>query len=129
MLGLWVLSLRTRKRRKREAASAASAVQSEIKDISGPPLSKGILPISTTSYSQTTRSYPSLKSDLERGSTYFGVQVFSYLELEEATHNFDPARELGDGGFGAVYYGKERSRKLIRHSNISEYFIDSAVSS
>ncbi|PKI32199.1 hypothetical protein CRG98_047408, partial [Punica granatum] len=106
LLGFWIFSIRTKKRRKREAAAAAaSAAESRSKDISGPPpSSKGILPISTTSYSRTTPSYPSSKSDLEKGSTYFGVQVFSYVELEEATHNFDPARELGDGGFGTVYY-------------------------
>lgn len=35
------------------------------------------------------------------------MQVFNYSELEEATDNFNSARELGDGGFGTVYYGKE----------------------
>lgn len=40
-------------------------------------------------------------------SFYFGVQVFSYDELQEATKNFDPSMELGDGGFGTVYYGNK----------------------
>jgi hypothetical protein len=31
--------------------------------------------------------------------------VFSYNELEEATNCFDSSKELGDGGFGTVYYG------------------------
>ncbi|CAA0817268.1 Protein kinase family protein [Striga hermonthica] len=44
-------------------------------------------------------------SNLGWGSMYYGVQVFDYAELEEATDNFDPSRILGDGGFGTVYHG------------------------
>ncbi|XP_050902729.1 LEAF RUST 10 DISEASE-RESISTANCE LOCUS RECEPTOR-LIKE PROTEIN KINASE-like 1.4 isoform X3 [Lathyrus oleraceus] len=50
--------------------------------------------------------------DPENGSQYFGrsqnfgVQHFTYSELEEATNYFDPSKELGEGGFGTVYYGK-----------------------
>ncbi|CAL5419226.1 unnamed protein product [Camellia sinensis] len=43
-----------------------------------------------------------LQADTEGGSVYFRVPVFSYTELEEATHNFDPTKELGDGGFGTI---------------------------
>lgn len=46
--------------------------------------------------------------DHERGSKYIGVHYFTYSELEEATNFFDPARELGDGAFGTVYFGKHR---------------------
>ncbi|CAO2826991.1 unnamed protein product [Amaranthus hypochondriacus] len=41
-----------------------------------------------------------------QGSTYFGVNVFNYRELEEATDYFNPLKELGEGGFGTVYHGK-----------------------
>ncbi|XP_075634409.1 LEAF RUST 10 DISEASE-RESISTANCE LOCUS RECEPTOR-LIKE PROTEIN KINASE-like 1.1 isoform X4 [Castanea sativa] len=51
-------------------------------------------------------SDPSSRSDVEGGSVYFGVPVFSYSELEEATNSFDIEKELGDGGFGTVYHGK-----------------------
>lgn len=43
--------------------------------------------------------------DFLNGSTYFGVHVFTYRELEEATNHFNPSKELGEGGFGTVYHG------------------------
>ncbi|KAK6931536.1 hypothetical protein RJ641_003329 [Dillenia turbinata] len=47
------------------------------------------------------------KSDLEKSAISYGLPVFTYGELEEATNNFDSSKELGDGGFGTVYYGKK----------------------
>lgn len=81
------------------------ANESKSKDPSTPPSTKGV-PAASINFSQSTPSYPFLKSDLEKGSTYFGAHIFSYAELEEATNNFDASRELGDGGFGIVYYGR-----------------------
>lgn len=46
--------------------------------------------------------------------------MFPFSELQDATNNFEEARELGDGGFGIVYYGKKTNSQLCssRRSNI-----------
>jgi hypothetical protein len=45
------------------------------------------------------------KKYIESDSVYHGVPVFSFKDLEVATKKFDSSRELGEGGFGTVYYG------------------------
>nr|XP_043633482.1 LEAF RUST 10 DISEASE-RESISTANCE LOCUS RECEPTOR-LIKE PROTEIN KINASE-like 1.3 [Erigeron canadensis] len=57
-----------------------------------------LVPATITSYASTTTELGT--------STYFGTRVFTYNELEAATDGFDESKELGDGGFGTVYYGK-----------------------
>lgn len=54
---------------------------------------------------RSTPSEPSTQS-YELDSGFIGVPVFSYAELQQATMSFDSSRELGDGGYGTVYYGK-----------------------
>ncbi|KAJ0692888.1 putative protein kinase RLK-Pelle-WAK-LRK10L-1 family [Helianthus annuus] len=69
-------------------------------------------------------SYVSSKNksaDLEDISLSCGVSVFSYKELEDATQHFDPSRELGDGGFGAVYYGKLKDGREVAVKKLHEH--------
>ncbi|CAL1405519.1 unnamed protein product [Linum trigynum] len=75
----------------------------------------------TYSLSRSIFSDPSSKVEVEKGaSKYFGVQVFTYAELEEATNNFDSSYELGDGGFGAVYYGKIKDGRAVAVKRLYE---------
>ncbi|PWA85318.1 concanavalin A-like lectin/glucanase domain, Serine/threonine-protein kinase, Ulk1/Ulk2 [Artemisia annua] len=60
-------------------------------------------------------------SSLEDGSLVCGVSVFSYTELEYATQNFNPSHELGDGGFGAVYYGKLKDGREVAVKRLYEH--------
>ncbi|KAF2295568.1 hypothetical protein GH714_033214 [Hevea brasiliensis] len=64
------------------------------------------------------------KSDIEKGEHYFAVHLFSYSELEEATNNFDSAKELGDGGFGTVYYGKLRDGRAVAVKRLHRHEIN-----
>ncbi|XP_061989753.1 LEAF RUST 10 DISEASE-RESISTANCE LOCUS RECEPTOR-LIKE PROTEIN KINASE-like 1.1 [Rosa rugosa] len=52
-------------------------------------------------------------SDPEGRSVSFGVSVFTYKELEEATNHFDSEKEIGDGGFGIVYHGKLKDGREV----------------
>ncbi|CAB4281309.1 unnamed protein product [Prunus armeniaca] len=58
--------------------------------------------------------------DMEKGSTYLGVHLFTYRELEEATNYFDSAKELGDGGFGTVYHGNVRDGRAVAVKRLYE---------
>ncbi|GAU32131.1 hypothetical protein TSUD_218820 [Trifolium subterraneum] len=56
----------------------------------------------------------------ESGAVYFGIPVFSYDELKEATNNFDQARQIGEGGFGTIYYGKLRDGREVAVKRLFE---------
>ncbi|CAH8362299.1 unnamed protein product [Eruca vesicaria subsp. sativa] len=75
-------------------------------------------PTSTTISSSSNHSLLPSMSYITNASTYFGVQVFTYEELEEATENF--SRELGDGGFGTVYYGVLKDGRLVAVKRLYE---------
>ncbi|BFG17095.1 hypothetical protein CerSpe_033690 [Prunus speciosa] len=72
--------------------------------------------------SRNISSQPHTNSDIQGGVSYFGIPVFTYTELEEATYHFDSEKELGDGGFGTVYYGKLKDgrevavKRLYKHN-------------
>ncbi|KAK4350039.1 hypothetical protein RND71_029352 [Anisodus tanguticus] len=62
-----------------------------------------MVPLSLIIAKSSILSYPSSTMDPEKSSHYFGVHVFDYNELEEATYSFDSNKELGEGAFGTVY--------------------------
>ncbi|EXB77537.1 putative serine/threonine-protein kinase [Morus notabilis] len=66
-------------------------------------------------------SDPYMNSDPEGGSVCYGVHVFSYKDLDEATNNFDSKKELGDGGFGTVYHGKLKDGRDIAVKRLYEH--------
>ncbi|CAI9110653.1 OLC1v1010716C1 [Oldenlandia corymbosa var. corymbosa] len=114
-----------RQRRKRLAAgdSASRELPTDSKDVSAVTDSKSLLTKSVPSvaFAQSIPSYPSSKTEFGRDTTsYFGVQVFTYSELEEATDNFARSRELGDGGFGAVYYGVLKDGRIVAVKRLYE---------
>ncbi|NP_001238417.1 serine/threonine protein kinase family protein [Glycine max] len=49
-----------------------------------------------------------------------GVPLFLYDELEEATNYFDSSKELGEGGFGTVYFGKLRDGRSVAVKRLYE---------
>lgn len=61
------------------------------------------------------------EADIESESVYFGASVYSSADLEKATDNFASSRELGEGGFGIVYYGKLQDGKEVAVKRLFEH--------
>ncbi|OIW17555.1 hypothetical protein TanjilG_08833 [Lupinus angustifolius] len=100
---------------KRKKKIAAITKQSRSNDHFLPPSSNDDTFTSTTNMSQSVPSYISSKTDSvpPMKSFYFGVQVFTIDELEEATDSFHPSREIGEGGFGTVYKGELKDGRVV----------------
>ncbi|XP_061978044.1 LEAF RUST 10 DISEASE-RESISTANCE LOCUS RECEPTOR-LIKE PROTEIN KINASE-like 1.3 [Populus nigra] len=111
-VGCWIMVVKQVKKRK------SALVQSQGLPAVTPTSSNGLA--TSTNFFRATPSLANLKSDLDKGSTYLGVRVFSYNELEEATNCFDSSKELGDGGFGTVYYGVLRDGCVVAVKRLYE---------
>ncbi|KAJ6936200.1 hypothetical protein NC652_011052 [Populus alba x Populus x berolinensis] len=111
-VGCWIMVVKQVKKRK------SALVQSEGLPTVTPTPSNDLA--TSTNFFRATPSLANLKSDLDKGSTYLGVRVFSYNELEEATNCFDSSKELGDGGFGTVYYGVLRDGCVVAVKRLYE---------
>ncbi|OIS95741.1 PREDICTED: LEAF RUST 10 DISEASE-RESISTANCE LOCUS RECEPTOR-LIKE PROTEIN KINASE-like 1.1 [Nicotiana attenuata] len=71
--------------------------------------------------SRNTSGVSMIHQEIEERSQYLGIPVFSYRELEEATNKFNSSKQLGDGGYGTVYYGKLRDGKEVAVKRLYEH--------
>ncbi|XP_009775398.1 LEAF RUST 10 DISEASE-RESISTANCEUS RECEPTOR-LIKE PROTEIN KINASE-like 1.1 [Nicotiana sylvestris] len=71
--------------------------------------------------SRNTSGVSMIHQEIEERSQYLGIPVFSYRELEEATDKFNSSKQLGDGGYGTVYYGKLRDGKEVAVKRLYEH--------
>ncbi|CAN6937583.1 unnamed protein product [Brassica oleracea] len=104
--------------RRRKKTQAAQHMSKGLPITSSSSIETSSYPTSTTVSSSSNHSLLPSVSYITNASTYFGVQVFSYEELEEATKNF--SRELGNGGFGTVYYGVLKDGRAVAVKRLYE---------
>ncbi|XP_018445069.1 LEAF RUST 10 DISEASE-RESISTANCE LOCUS RECEPTOR-LIKE PROTEIN KINASE-like 1.4 [Raphanus sativus] len=103
---------------RRKKIHAAQHVNKGLPITSSSSVGTSSYPTSTTISSSSNHSLLPSISYITNASTYFGVQVFTYEELEEATENF--SRELGNGGFGTVYYGVLKDGRSVAVKRLYE---------
>ncbi|KAF9683965.1 hypothetical protein SADUNF_Sadunf04G0068800 [Salix dunnii] len=112
IVGGWVMIVKRMKKRK-----------SAMEQCEGLP---AVTPTSANFF-RATPSIANSNSGIGKSSAYFGVRVFSYNELEEATNCFDSSKQLGDGGFGTVYYGLLRDGREVAVKRLYESNMRRAV--
>ncbi|KAF3973745.1 hypothetical protein CMV_002863 [Castanea mollissima] len=114
LLGIWLYSINQRRKRRAEE-SKSNHLPTTLSSKSPVPAA------SSTNIARSNPSHPYSNTDLQKGiSTYFGAHIFSYEELEEATNNFDPSKEIGKGGFGKVYHGKLHDGSVVAVKRLHE---------
>ncbi|KAK6151002.1 hypothetical protein DH2020_015934 [Rehmannia glutinosa] len=111
----WLIFYFRQRRKQRLQRLASQSNQTLSKEIT--TSSKPLTTPPSTNFTKSIPSYTTSDSDFGRSSAYFGVQVFNYAELEGATDNFNPSRELGDGGFGVLPDGRIVAVKRLYENN------------
>ncbi|KAJ6396396.1 hypothetical protein OIU77_021431 [Salix suchowensis] len=119
IVGGWVMVFKRMKKRK------SAMEQFEGLPAVTPTSSNGLA--TSANFFRATPSIANSKPGLDKSSTYFGVRVFSYNELEEATNCFDSSKQLGDGGFGTVYHGLLRDGREVAVKRLYESNMRRAV--
>ncbi|KAK4493318.1 hypothetical protein RD792_017796 [Penstemon davidsonii] len=84
-------------------------------------LNNGLKTLPPIIFTKDVPTYRSSRSDGSRESAYFGAQVFNYIELQDATNDFNASRELGDGGFSTVYYGVLPDGRIVAVKRLYEH--------